>query len=133
MTYPSDMTPKQSEHSLQSACVKWFRLQYPHLKTMLFAIPNGAKRTRWERGRFIEDGGVAGVADLFLAVPKSEGYEAAGNEQRVNGLFIEMKLPHTKQTQAQVEFMTNVRQQGYRYIVCRSFEDFSDVIKDYLS
>ena len=31
------------EHRLQSACVRWFRHQYPKLSKVLFAIPNAAR------------------------------------------------------------------------------------------
>ena len=34
---------KHSEHSEQVGFVNWFRAKYPH--TLIFAIPNGEKRT----------------------------------------------------------------------------------------
>ena len=33
--------PRHEESQLQRICVKWFRLQYPELAILLFAVPNG--------------------------------------------------------------------------------------------
>lgn len=37
---------KHPESDLQANCIKWFRYQYPALKLLLFAVPNGSKRTK---------------------------------------------------------------------------------------
>ena len=34
--------PKNEEHKIQCSCVSYFRLKYPHLRNMLFAVPNTA-------------------------------------------------------------------------------------------
>ena len=31
--------PKNDEHRIQSACVRWFRLKYPKLKNVLLLFP----------------------------------------------------------------------------------------------
>lgn len=36
--------PSEVEHRIQQACVRWFNLQYPHLRGRLFAVPNGGRR-----------------------------------------------------------------------------------------
>ena len=46
---------RNEESKLQQPCITWFRLQYPRLAKLLFAVPNILK---WE-------GVVAGVADLI--------------------------------------------------------------------
>lgn len=40
-------TRKKSRHiesQIQQSCVKWFRLQFPEIGLLLFAVPNGGAR-----------------------------------------------------------------------------------------
>lgn len=114
---------RQDESSLQRCCVAWFRLQYPKLATLLFAVPNGGSRNAIEAARMKGEGVTAGVADLLLLVP-GNGY---------HGLAIEMKAGKNKQTEKQIEWQKAVEAQGYRYIVCRSFDEFRQAIQNHLS
>ena len=75
--------PRHIEESIQVACVKWFRLQYPNL--VIFAVPNGGSRNLYEAKNMKESGTLAGVADLVIV----------GNGGRV--LFVEMKAGKNKQ------------------------------------
>ena len=59
---------KHIESRLQIACVRWFRMQYPQYKLMLFSVPNGGKRTLMEAIIMKNEGVVAGVSDLILLV-----------------------------------------------------------------
>lgn len=110
------------EHRLQCACVKWFRLQYPGLAMLLFAIPNGGARNAVTGQRLKEEGVVAGVADLFLSAPNSESH----------GLYIEMKTAKGVQSPSQRSFQAAVEEQGYVYAVCRSFEEFRGCMEAYI-
>lgn len=58
--------PKNDEHRIQSACVRWFRLKYPKLKNVLFAVPNGGRRDAITGARLKEEGATSGVSDLIL-------------------------------------------------------------------
>ena len=60
---------KNGEHQLQVECVKWFRFQYPKLANLLFAIPNGGLRNIKVATKLKAEGVLAGVPDLFLAIP----------------------------------------------------------------
>ena len=120
---------KQEEHELQKGCVKWFRLQYPKLQKLLFAIPNGARlagNNRVERAKewnkLKAEGAVQGAADLFLSIPSGD----------LAGLYIEMKTPKGKQSKEQQAFEQAVVQQGYGYAMPKSFFEFERVIKSYL-
>ena len=75
--------PKNDEHRIQSACVRWFRLKYPKLKNVLFAVPNGGRRDAITGARLKEEGATSGVSDLILL--KSNRF--------YGGLCIEMKKP----------------------------------------
>ena len=102
--------PRHIEESIQVACVKWFRLQYPNL--VIFAVPNGGSRNLYEAKNMKESGTLAGVADLVIV----------GNGGKV--LFIEMKAGKNKQEDSQVLFQNKVEKLGHKYIICRSKEQF---------
>lgn len=36
--------PRDEEHRLQCACVRWFAYRHPELSCRLFAVPNGGRR-----------------------------------------------------------------------------------------
>lgn len=110
------------EHRTQKACVWWFRLQYPHLAGLLFAIPNGGARDAVTGRMLKEEGVLAGVADLFLSVP------ARG----LHGLYIEMKTQKGVVSDKQKAFADNVIGMGYGWEVCRSADDFRRIVEAYL-
>ena len=112
-----------NEDKLQAECVRWFRYQYPHYT--LFAIPNGGQRNAVTGATLKKTGTLAGVADLFLMVDK-------WGQIMYNGLFIEMKTGKNKQTASQIEFQKKAEGGGYKYAVCRSFDEFQTVINNYL-
>ena len=93
---------RQTEHNLQSNCVKWFRIQYPKFQKLLFAIPNGAvlhgttEQRRRQGAKLKREGATPGAADLFLSIPSGD----------FRGLYIEMKTPKGKQSKLQKEFET---------------------------
>lgn len=56
---------KHHEHNLQTACVRWFRYQYP--KDIILAVPNGGSRdNKKEAARLKAEGVLAGVSDLII-------------------------------------------------------------------
>lgn len=130
--------PQRHEESrLQESCVTWFRLQYPKLALLLFAVPNGGKRTHRtivRAGRVItyspeakqmkKEGVTAGVADLILLKP-SGGYAS---------LCIEMKTTEkgSEQRESQKIWQQAAEEAGNKYVVCRTLEGFISVVNDYL-
>lgn len=46
---------------MQRMCVGWFRLQYPAVGKLLFAVPNGGARSRTEAAIMKAEGVTAGV------------------------------------------------------------------------
>jgi hypothetical protein len=113
---------RHNESIIQQNCVKWFRLQYPELALMLFAVPNGGLRRRVEAAIMKAEGMTAGVADLILLVP-SKGY---------NSLCIEMKTEKGRQTDTQKQSQKHAERHGNKYVICRSFEQFVHEIRAYL-
>lgn len=110
------------EHHLQTACVGWFRIQYPSLATMLFAVPNGGARNEVTGSRLKDEGVTAGVADLLLLVANGTHH----------GLCIEMKTRTGRQTESQRLWQAAVEAQGYRYEVVRDVMQFVAVVQDYM-
>lgn len=110
------------ESRIQRACVAWFRLQYPELAMLLFAVPNGGARRKIEGAIIKAEGTMRGVADLLLLFPA----------KRCHGLCIEMKSPTGRQQPSQKLWQRKAEWAGYRYVICRSLDDFRREIADYL-
>lgn len=115
--------PRDEEHRLQTACVRWFRLQYPRLRHVLFAVPNGGRRDRVTGSRLKDEGAVPGVADLILLK----------SNRRHGALAVEMKTPQGAQSPSQREWQREAEAVGVKYAVCRSLEEFMDVVNEYLN
>ena len=115
---------KHLEDNIQIACVTWFSFQYPDIAILLHHSPNGGKRNIREAARFKAMGVRAGFPDLILLYPSS-GY---------NGLLIEMKTEEksSRQSPNQKAYQQAATSHGYKYIVCRSFDDFNKEVKEYL-
>lgn len=113
---------KRLESNLQIQCVRWFRLQYPKYSKLLFAVPNGGYRNKIEAGIMKAEGVVSGVSDLILLMP-SKGF---------NSLCIEMKAGKGKQAESQKEWQNEAEKAGNAYRICRSVDDFMNVINGYL-
>lgn len=110
------------ESKLQCACVEWARLQYPKLKRLLFAIPNGGKRNKVEAAIMKGEGVTPGTADLFLSIP------AMVDGILWCGLYIEMKYGKGMQSPDQVDFQLAVSAEGYYYTVCADFDTFKVLV-----
>lgn len=119
---PSRKPSSNDEHRLQCACVQWFRIVYPTLAQNLFAVPNGGRRDRITGARLKAEGVTAGVADLILLLPNTQ-YHA---------LLIEMKTTKGTQQKTQKQWQEHIEKFGYKYIVCRTFEQFRNTIKNYI-
>ena len=111
------------EHSLQSVCVRWFRMQYPKMASMLIAVPNAARRNAVQARILKDEGMLAGVADLLLLV-SCGGYGC---------LCIEMKTAKGRQSDTQKEWQAQAEANGDLYVVCRDFFDFKQLIDNYLN
>ena len=115
--------PAEEEHRIQCACVRYFALQYPSLRGRLFAVPNGGRRDEKTAAKLKAEGVVAGVSDLIL-LKRNRAYSA---------LLIEMKTLKGRQRDSQKQWQAAVTADGeYKYIVCRSFDDFKREVDDYL-
>lgn len=112
----------KGEANLQSSCVSWFDLQYPKLSPLLFAVPNGGSRNKLEAVNLKRQGVKAGVADLILLFPRG-GHGA---------LLIEMKYGKGRQRDTQKSWQRTAEAAGYRYVICRTLDEFMCEVKKYL-
>lgn len=90
---------------------------------MLFAVPNGGGRSRVEAAIMKGEGVTPGVADLILLEPRG-GFAS---------LCIEMKKDaKARQSEAQKSWQAAAESFGNKYVVCRSFEQFQETVRDYM-
>lgn len=133
-----DEAPKRHnghpEADLQAQCLQWFRLQYPKLAPLLFAVENGAKKERrYVNGRWVcldgvnskKTGVVSGVADLLLLIPRG-GFGC---------LCIEMKTTdrRSRQSDRQKAWQKAAEEAGNKYVIVRTLEQFQRVVNQYLA
>lgn len=114
--------PKISEEKLQEQCVHWFRMQFRN--KIIFAIPNGGKRSAFEAYRMKKGGVLAGVPDLCVPHKTLFGQSA---------LYIELKVKPNKPTPIQLELMDKLFKAGNMVEVVYDFETFVNVITKYIS
>lgn len=121
---PSCRAHRQRESRLQAQCYAWCWNEHPETRRLLFHVENersdgnvidGAKRKAM--------GLVAGVSDLIMLIPKGP----------YHGLMIEMKTEDGVQSQVQKTWQVLVESQGYKYELCRGFEQFKKIVNEYLS
>lgn len=113
---------RHNESRLQEACVRWFRYQYPEFAYMLVSVPNGVVTTETQMRILKQEGLVVGVSDLLLLVPR----------HGKGCLCIEMKTEKGRQSEHQKEWQKHTEEAGNLYVVVRSFEQFRQVVCDYL-
>ena len=113
---------RHEEDSLQIACVRWFDLQYHWLSWALFHVPNGGSRNRIEAAKFKAMGVRPGVPDLILILPRG-GYHY---------LALELKVGKNKQTENQKWYQSKMTENGGKYVVIRSLDDFIETVNAYL-
>ena len=112
---------KTTEHEIQVACVDYFRLRYP--KGLIYAIPNGGQRNVIVAAKLKTEGVLSGVPDLHIPMAKN-GF---------HGLYIELKNGKVgKVSENQKTIMEKLQSEGYRCEVCRSFDEFKNVVDDYM-
>lgn len=130
MIIESPPQPKKRIHSMpegkiQASCYQYFWNNYPQYRGLYFAVPNENNRADSNAitGAIRRSMGVYhGVADTLLLIPRG----------RFHGLCIEYKDENGRQSEHQVAWRHLVESQGYRYVVCRSLEQFKGIITDYL-
>lgn len=105
-----------SEDRLQQECVMWFNNEYPHLRGLLFSVPNGGKRDRREAALLKSTGLYPGVADLVFLY-------------RRQTYFLELKTEKGVQSTVQKDWQSKVKEHGFNYYIIRRTLEFRYAIK----
>lgn len=95
------------------------------LNVVFFAVPNEAKRTRWEAQKMKAEGLEAGVPDLVICHAHG-GYHA---------LFIELKrqgATASSVTNNQLEWKVRLEGQGYKSEICNGASEAATLLMGYL-
>ena len=118
--------PRQDlEHKYQTKVIEWTRQNSERLPglEMIYAVPNGGKRSKAEAGKLKREGVKAGVPDLFLGVAKGGFF----------GLYIEMKHEKGRVSPLQKSFMKKSESLGYRCVVCWNDSEAIDELEKYMA
>jgi len=113
---------KNDESKIQQACKRWFDMQHKEYARLLIAIPNGGKRSKITASILKAEGVVSGSPDMFLFVSRGIYF----------GLAIEMKTKEGGQSANQKLWQKDCEKQGYKYVICRSVDEFIKTIIEYL-
>lgn len=109
----------REEQIIQQQCVEWFRIQYPDL--ILYAVVNnsfGSGISNARMGSINKSMGVlAGVSDLVF-VFNSVAYH------------IEVKTDKGTQSKEQKEFQQKIENEGMKYVIVRSLDQFMNLINN---
>lgn len=111
------------EDKLQKAILTYFDYKYPQYKLLLHHSPNGGKRNAIEAAKFKQMGVRAGFPDLILLIP-NKFYPFCG---------IELKTKTGRQSENQKKYQKEFESIGAKYVVCRSLEEFIEVVNNYLA
>lgn len=118
--------PVASEAQEQAAVIEWWQYacrQYGVPECSLLHIANEGTGSA-VRGRLQKRQGVrAGVADLFLSVPRGA----------FSGLWIEMKRKGGRVRPEQREFLNHMQVLGYKGAVCFGADSARAVITEYMA
>lgn len=106
---------------------------------LMHAIPNGGYRRGSEASKLRAEGVKAGVLDTFLPVPKPFTYPDQYGLQSSTyaGLYVEFKEPKRRNhkdgglSEAQIEFMDKVREQGYCARVAYTWYEAANLVMLY--
>lgn len=109
-----------SEKAIQKTVIAWVQAQ-PKLRGKVIHIPNEGKRSS-AYGKSLKDQGMRpGVSDLFVTMCR-RGF---------GGAWIELKTLDGKVSEAQQQFLDEMKQENYFTVVCRSIDDAIKVISWY--
>ncbi len=115
---------ERTEHKEQVTLFRWVALvrsSHPELE-LLHAIPNGGHRHKVVAARLKAEGVKRGVPDLCLPVASNGSH----------GLYIEMKTRKGRLSEYQKFWAEALLANGYRFELCRSWQEAALTIADYL-
>lgn len=104
-----------SEDTLQAECYQWFHNQFPKLRGLLYAVPNGGYRKGREAMKLKATGVVSGVHDMQL-------------QYRGCHYTFELKVDGNKLSAAQIKWWNIMEEHGAVCFEIRSVPLFKEII-----
>lgn len=115
-----NLSPKRGnlEQKLQIAVMNYIRMAFPDV--LVFAVPNGGKRSMIEAALMKKMGVLAGVSDLLLFWNGGHG-------------AIELKRPDktARMSDSQIAFSEEWTKRGGKFACCNSLEQVEDALKSW--
>ena len=105
----------KSEDLIQQECYMWFHNNYPELRGLLFAVPNGGYRTPAESKKFKLTGVVSGVSDMLFMY-------------NTHTYCFELKTEIGYQSTKQKKWQDIVNKHGFNYFIVRDLKTFKSYI-----
>lgn len=116
-----------TEYQHQKQFIAWLEQAYPRYRNCVRLSLNGVPLDRKSAPRIIaaakKSGMVVGESDLFIAAP-AHGF---------HGVFIEMKKPEGKANQKQLDYLTEMRGNGYAAEICCGAQEAIDFFDNYIA
>ena len=109
------MIKYKSETEIQANCYQWFRNLHPQLRGLLYAVPNGGRRTKREAAIMKATGTVAGIPDMQFHYLKLTH-------------FFELKLGDGNPSKEQIFIHEQLRKQGFKVYIIRRPAEFRTII-----
>lgn len=106
-----------SEDQLQAKCYQHFHNTFPEQRGLFFSVPNGGFRNKIEAMKLKSTGLVSGIPDLIY-IYKSVPFG------------IEMKTETGDTSDAQKRIHAIWEANGIKVYICRSFEQFQQIINE---
>ena len=125
MTQKNNTEIKITEEQHQQGVVDWWAWackKYHKPERLLFHPPSEGVRSLIFAARLKHLGWRKGMADIQLFVPSS----------RYHALFIEMKSMRGHPEKEQLEYLADLRSQGYAACICYGYEAAQKCIMDYM-
>ena len=111
------------ESDIQARFFAWLLKNYPDIRLLCFAVPNGGARHVLEAINLKKTGVTPGIPDVFCSIPSGVWH----------GLFIEFKAGRNKLTDAQEIMLDKLSSAGYKCEVCYSLEEATKAFENYLN
>ena len=129
----------EPEHDIQASFFEYANLmaQKDYRWGLIYAVPNGGKRSPKTAAKLKEEGVKAGVPDVCVpcaGMVKDPFADTGEQKSFVNhALYIEFKAGRNSMTTAQHLFANGLVKMGNHHVVCRSAEEAIDLVTDWLS
>ena len=115
-------TKRKSEHQEQTWLISMISNFYPHIRRLVFAVPNGGYRRPAEAVRLVDEGVTAGVSDVICLKRVGE----------FSGLIIEMKVKGGTVSTKQKEFIDAVESEGFYTAICWTGQEAFKTFEEYI-